>query len=334
VVQSERARVAAPLGRRIIERPRLMNRLVAGDPRLILLIAPAGYGKTTLARQWAEKRGAGWCAASLGAADVAELARGLAGAFAFCAPKLPRLIDETLRAMRHPAHEIDSLIEAFLRQLPTSGTIPLALDDHQIVDGAAAAEQLVATIARHPNVRLLVASRTRPRWITARQSVYGEILELRRPELALDPSESAQVLGNAPGTESIVELAEGWPAVIGLVAVAGAPGAPPADAIAPTLYDYLAEESFNNASPATQDALLTLSLLPPLDRAAFREAFGTEARALANEAARTGLVEASHAGIALHPLARAFLVDKIRQNEGASERVTAAVRYAVEHGLT
>src|SRR3954464_10146986 len=38
--------------RRIIERPRLMKLLDETDARTILLLAPAGYGKTTLARQW------------------------------------------------------------------------------------------------------------------------------------------------------------------------------------------------------------------------------------------------------------------------------------------
>ena len=40
--------------RRIIERPRLIKLLDETDARTILLLAPAGYGKTTLARQWAK----------------------------------------------------------------------------------------------------------------------------------------------------------------------------------------------------------------------------------------------------------------------------------------
>ena len=39
---------------RIIERPRLIKLLDETDARTILLLAPAGYGKTTLARQWAK----------------------------------------------------------------------------------------------------------------------------------------------------------------------------------------------------------------------------------------------------------------------------------------
>ncbi|HEX6761959.1 MAG TPA: hypothetical protein VF094_04080, partial [Gaiellaceae bacterium] len=38
--------------RGLIERPRLTKMLDECEARVILLLAPAGYGKTTLARQW------------------------------------------------------------------------------------------------------------------------------------------------------------------------------------------------------------------------------------------------------------------------------------------
>jgi ATP/maltotriose-dependent transcriptional regulator MalT len=40
----------------IIERPRLLKLLDETEAKIILLVAPAGYGKTTLARQWLRTR--------------------------------------------------------------------------------------------------------------------------------------------------------------------------------------------------------------------------------------------------------------------------------------
>src|SRR3954447_5881123 len=60
---------------RIIERPRLIKLLDETDARTILLLAPAGYGKTTLARQWAKTlNGAIWVTLSAEDRDIAAIA--------------------------------------------------------------------------------------------------------------------------------------------------------------------------------------------------------------------------------------------------------------------
>ena len=65
----------------IIKRPRLTKLLDASEARIILLVAPAGYGKTTLAREWLEERpGVAWYSGRPAMADVAALASGLASA--------------------------------------------------------------------------------------------------------------------------------------------------------------------------------------------------------------------------------------------------------------
>ena len=47
----------APAQRHVIRRPRLTKLLDEANARIILLVAPAGYGKTTLAREWTSQRG-------------------------------------------------------------------------------------------------------------------------------------------------------------------------------------------------------------------------------------------------------------------------------------
>jgi ATP/maltotriose-dependent transcriptional regulator MalT len=61
-----------------IERPRLTHLLDEATAPVVMLVAPAGFGKTTLARQWLAPRRRGWYRGSPAAADVAALAVGLA----------------------------------------------------------------------------------------------------------------------------------------------------------------------------------------------------------------------------------------------------------------
>src|SRR3954470_23401832 len=67
----------------IIKRPRLTRLLDESEARILLLLAPAGYGKTTLAREWVEgKENVAWYNGGLAMGDVAALASGLADAVA------------------------------------------------------------------------------------------------------------------------------------------------------------------------------------------------------------------------------------------------------------
>src|SRR5438093_3422385 len=93
-----------PAQRHLIRRPRLTKLLDEADARVILLIAPAGYGKTTLAREWTSQRGrrALWYRARTGASDVAVVARGLSVALAPLSSSIERSVREMLAALRTP----------------------------------------------------------------------------------------------------------------------------------------------------------------------------------------------------------------------------------------
>lgn len=96
--------------RRIIERPRLIKLLDDTDARTILLLAPAGYGKTTLARQWAKTlNGAVWVTLTGAHADVAWLAGDIAHAADGTDGTTVRTIRQHIRARLNPqraCHEL------------------------------------------------------------------------------------------------------------------------------------------------------------------------------------------------------------------------------------
>src|SRR5947209_1321449 len=91
------------LARHIVARPRLTRLLDETDARVRILAAPAGYGKTTAARQWlrATTNPAVWYDATPASTDIAALATGVASSVAHLIPGAGALLDERLRAQRH-----------------------------------------------------------------------------------------------------------------------------------------------------------------------------------------------------------------------------------------
>src|SRR5688500_7171689 len=104
--------------RRIIERPRLTRLLDESPARIKMLVAPAGYGKTTLARQWlaAGERRSAWYVCRRSSADVAALAEGVVMAARSVVPEFGSAILDRLAATDVPAHEVDVLAEMMLEE--------------------------------------------------------------------------------------------------------------------------------------------------------------------------------------------------------------------------
>src|SRR5262245_53225046 len=157
--------------RRIIERPRLTRLLDNSTARVRMLIAPAGYGKTTLAEQWtsAPGRTAVWYQCRKASADVAHLAIGLAEAASALLPGCDTRLRERLLATKDPSAEVEVLAQILAEDLsewPPGAW--LVVDDYHFLRSASEAEQLVATLVEDAPVSMLITSRHRPTWSTGR----------------------------------------------------------------------------------------------------------------------------------------------------------------------
>src|SRR5215211_834012 len=95
----------------IIRRPRLTRLLDEADTSLLLLVAPAGYGKTTLAREWVASRGrtGAWFRASPRSTDPAGLALELANVLESVRPGIARRVADHLKVIDTP--DVDILCE-------------------------------------------------------------------------------------------------------------------------------------------------------------------------------------------------------------------------------
>jgi ATP/maltotriose-dependent transcriptional regulator MalT len=196
------------------------------------------------------------------------------------------------------------------------------IDDYELVAGDLAAEDFMERVLFGGEFRSLVASRLKPRWATARRLLYGELFEVDSRQLAMTPEEVSAVF-SAVGRDMPVELvtrADGWPAVIGLIALGVNAQAKPTGA----LERFLAEEVCRSLDPEVADALGILSALPRVERstasALFGEAVSTR---LIDVCLDAGLVtEVGRDTFELHPLMRDFLASRsIVVSEALTQRI-------------
>lgn len=202
-----------------VTRPRLTRRLDEGrrrDSRLFLVVAPAGYGKTTLLREWLAKRKAALLWHTLDEADN-DPAHLLAGIAAGLRAALPALHLPEFDRQNPLAYALSLLF----RQASAAAQRDwlLLLDDYQLITNPSV-HQALDTLLGQPSwpVRLVLASRSLPPLAAvARLRVEGRLLELDETDLRFTLEEVREFLadGGLPlGEEALRQVAartEGWP---------------------------------------------------------------------------------------------------------------------------
>ena len=304
---------------RVVERPRLFGLLDDSKARVRMLIAPAGYGKTTLAEQWVVRDGrrGTWFTARSSATDVAALALGIAKSATSVVEECDVRLRTHMRALPAAADNVQTLAEILgedLSEWPSDAW--LVIDDYHEVAQEPRAEDFVAALVSASPVQFLIATRVRPSWVTTKHRLYGEVLEVSQSALAMDNREAADVLveRSEDSASGLVALANGWPAVIGLASASSAEIEDSAEQVPESLYRFFADEVFSALGSEVRQGLTTLSVAPLIDGELATTLLGTEAAELVCTAALdVGLLVERDARLDLHPLARAFLEERSGQ---------------------
>jgi LuxR family maltose regulon positive regulatory protein len=315
-VKEETAGEAQASNQRFIRRPRLMRLLDETTSRRIMLVAPVGFGKTTLARQWvSEPRVGVWFRASPASTDVAALALGLGETFELVLDGASRRLQERLAMSPSPSSEakhLGSVLGEDLQNWPSDAW--LVIDDYHHLIGEPAAESFIEALVARADIPILITSRTRPSWASAKSLLYGEVAEFGRNVLAMTHEEAALAVprDNEPGAlAGLVALAEGWPAVIGLASLVQAPVHLSGGEMPDALHSYFAEELYQGIDPELQWSLIQLSLAPTVDLDLANLLFAGRAKAVLEAAYDRGFLNRDGDSFDLHPLLRQFLRTKL-----------------------
>jgi LuxR family transcriptional regulator, maltose regulon positive regulatory protein len=314
----------------IIKRPRLTRLLDESEARIILLCAPAGYGKTTLAREWAESRSepVAWFTGRPEMVDPIALADALIECLS--RPELRAEYKRRVMAVARKAPEelgrtIASGFTADCRGL-------IILDDYHYASVSPDAETLIAALARERELRFVLTTRKKPSWLDSRMEVYGDALVVGAESLAFTDEEASAVLMPDEGTDrkAIMSRAKGWPAAIGLAARRGtATFDDPGLGIPTEFFNYLAEHLFEDAPTVLRAALFVLAIGGEQSLDVLDGLDGMDLQAVVPLAVERGfIVRSPDQRVAIHPLIKTFLIEKIREMD--AREVSALVTTVVQ----
>ena len=259
------AKLTAPLARPdTVAKGDVIARLCGSRSPFVSVVAPAGYGKTTLLARWAEvdPRAFAWVALDGRDDDAVVLLRYIAAAIHGVEPVAADVFD----VLSGPGGS------SWPKRVPRLGSalagvkhrLVLVLDDLHAIASPSCLDVLAELVDYIPvGSQIAVASREEPELPLARWRAHGLVHELGVAELRLDEREAGLLL-EAAGVEldaselsQLSERTEGWPAGLYLAALSLQAGAPSSA----SAVGFAGDERF----VSDYFRLELLSRLPPLE---------------------------------------------------------------------
>ena len=262
-----------------VERSALIGELARSVTKLVLVDAPAGFGKTILVAQWraskAETRPFAWVSLDRGDGDPTRLWWYVVSALTRACPQIDG--EAILAELRAQAPGFPgSVLPMLANELAAlSAPVVLVLDDYHMIKDRGCHEQL-EFLLQHlpPTAQIVLITRADPPLPLARLRAAGEMTEVRARELRFTPGETAELLTAVAGIElgepdlsQLMERTEGWPAGVYLAAIS-LRGHPSPHAFIRQftgnnrfIVDFLAEEVLGRQPAEIQQFLARTSIL-------------------------------------------------------------------------
>lgn len=356
-----------PLRGSTLSRPRLLDRLTdAIGSRLTLLIAEAGYGKTTLLADFSSRATARclWYKLDPTDADPVTWTNHVIAAAREIDPEFGHSTLALLGQVAPGGPPESIFIASLLGELPLLGEAPtvLVLDDFHAVDDSDEARDFVTRLIKEspPWLHFVISARRRPTLELARLAGMGEVVEITTEDLRFSGSETERLFADSYGLaldpdvlRDVGSRTQGWAASLQLFygSVRGRPSsavralAKSLSGASSPIYDFLAQEVLNNLADELEEFLVRVALLDRIVAAhvvaLFAERRGLapdedQARRWIDDSDRLGLLsQTSQSSEArqLHPLLRDFLLRTLKQRhspEAIREMHLALARVVAE----
>ncbi len=263
-----------------IARPRLIELIQGGlDKALILISAPAGYGKTTLVSSWLKEKKipSAWLSLDGGDNDPIRFLQYVLAALVPIAPGIEDDLSGMLQGIQ-PA-QFENVINLLANELASSSDpFVLVLDDLHVLHSEAVLKML-SHLLEHmpPRMHLAILTRTDPPLPLARLRARGQLLDIRADHLRFTQDEIAAFLNDAMGLclsatdlSAMEKRTEGWIASLQLAALS-MQGSQDIHAFVSAftgshhyVMDYLVEEVLKLQPKGVSDFLLQTSILERL----------------------------------------------------------------------
>lgn len=261
----------------LVDRASLLDRLLTTSGRLIGVVAPSGYGKTTMLAQWAAQtpRRSAWLSLDERDNDPPTFMRYVAAA-------LDQVGSIDARFVRHLSSDADVDADEVLGHLTsavrdTLEPFDLVLDQLHVIRDQRCWDA-ISELALHVPLGsiLALASRTELPIAIVQLRDRGAVVDVRADDLAMNRDEvidlviAADVALSADELSDLLDRTEGWPAALYLAMLA-AKADGPRPGIRPALRgddrliaDYLRAEVLGRMPPATRSFLTRTSVLDRL----------------------------------------------------------------------
>lgn len=246
-----------------------------GERRLTLVVAPAGFGKSSLMRQSYEdliklRHVAGWLALESDDRDGVHLLLGMLEALSRAHPEAHPKAD--LGALN--AAQLTAVLLTRLQRIRKP--VHLFLDDYQFAqsddNNSIISKLLFARQARA--LRLHVIARSEPRLPISAMQLAGQLTYLKADDLRFSTAEAQNLFATAGvrldkgQTERLVQKTEGWAVALQLVRVLLSDGRIGDEMLLEfsgsqvDMARYLADQVFSTLSPAAGSAFAKVAALP------------------------------------------------------------------------